>query len=108
MPAILAGVANWKTTLQPSAASFVPSLLASSSAVCVVQNLALLSSLVVHRHGTADKLFILIAMLITTRTGTRVLSPKPLNDVFSMLIATPGVSDAVHIHAEVSAVFRYV
>jgi hypothetical protein len=33
--------------------------------------------------------------------GTRVLSPKPLNDVFAMLVAAPGVCDNVHVHAEV-------
>ena len=38
--------------------------------------------------------------------GTRVLSPKPLNDVFAMLVAAPGVCDNVHMHAEVSG-WRY-
>jgi hypothetical protein len=51
MPAVLAGISNWKSTLQPSTAPLVPSLPVSSAAVCVVQFLALLSSLVVHRHG---------------------------------------------------------
>jgi hypothetical protein len=84
MPAILSGIAHWKSTLQPSTSPLVPSVAVSSAAVCVVQNLALLSSLVVHRHGT------------------RVLSSQPLNDVFAQLIASPGVGDDVHVHAEIT------
>lgn len=84
MPAILAGIANWKSTLQLSSSSLAASPAQASAAVCLIQNLALLSSLVVHRHGT------------------RVLSPRPLNDVFSLLISSPGIGDDLLVHAEIT------
>jgi hypothetical protein len=50
-PLIFAAINHWKSTLQTASTAWQPSAAASNAAVCLVQSLALLSSLVVHRNG---------------------------------------------------------